>query len=232
MNRDLESLSEPEPTEFELRLLDAARGERPSAELSARMAQGLGLTLPAGASVLGAAKSGLAWWGGLGALAAVGGALLVWALWDKNPAQTAAPSAPVVSEAKLSEQSAPSPVNVSPPQSQAVAEVEAAKAAPAPAPPSARPAAATGGDLREEIRLIDAARSAVASRSYDQALSILRRYSSTYPSGTFGQEASVLRFEALDRSGQHGRAQVLARDFLSRHANSPLAERAERVANR
>jgi hypothetical protein len=88
------------------------------------------------------------------------------------------------------------------------------------------------GDLREEIRLIDAARAAVAARSSTQALSLLRRYSVSYPGGTFGQEAAVLRMEALEQSGQRDKARALARDFLSRHAGSPLAERVARVANR
>lgn len=239
MKPDLELPNWSEPTEFERRLLTAARGERPSAELSARMAAGLGLPVSgAGAangslppvkvgsvvrSVVGVGMVGVALFGG------------VWlAQRDGDP-----PDASKLSQPKVVQPAAPQTLPSEPGTVDAPTPSRAVTSDSAPEPtassaPSIPKASSAGalerGDLREEIRLIDAARGAVAARAYEQALSLLRRYSTTYPSGMFGQEASVLRFEALDRSGQHAHAKALAREFLGRHPNSPLAERAERVA--
>lgn len=218
-----------EPSEFERQLLEAARAERPSAELSARMADALGLPTPVNLSPpLQAAKGAVSAWIGLSALAILGGSVLLWALWPRHSAEPVAPTEPKV---QLVAQQAPPPQPLSAPALGDARSTEAAPLAPSSRPASkpSVPIASARGDLREEIRLIDAARAAVANHAADQALSLLQRYSATYPGGVFGQEASVLRMEALSQSGQQARAKTLAREFLARHPNSPLAERAERV---
>jgi hypothetical protein len=225
-------------SEFERRLLEAARAERPSSELSARMAHALGVPAPSAVTPpLQAAKGVFSGWVGFSALAIVAASALVWALWPRrSPAPLERPT--VVTEP--SSESAPResvPAPESARQVQTIAPVPSASVlSPAPSnrtsATTAKPgasASALRGDLREEIRLIDAARAAVTSHAPDQALTLLQRYTATYPTGVFGQEASVLRIEALNQSGQHARARALARDFLARHANSPLAERAERA---
>ena len=41
-----------------------------------------------------------------------------------------------------------------------------------------------------------------------------------------------MRIEAIDRSGEHERARVLARSFIAENPNSPLAQRLARLAAR
>ena len=97
--------------------------------------------------------------------------------------------------------------------------------APASAPTSA-------GDLRDQIALLDAVRAAVKGGSSERALVLLRRYDATYPGGAFRPEALALRIEALDQDGRHAEAQALARDFLARYPQSPVAARVARVAGK
>jgi outer membrane protein assembly factor BamD (BamD/ComL family) len=86
--------------------------------------------------------------------------------------------------------------------------------------------------LSEQLRLIDAARSAVAAGNASAASQALTAYSSKFPHGSFGQEASVLRIEAVDLQGNHAQAASLARAFLAQHPNSPHVSLVQRIANR
>jgi len=85
-------------------------------------------------------------------------------------------------------------------------------------------------DLREQMRLLDRARAALRAGEPRRALAELARYSERYPRGAFGQEATVLRVEALKQSGQDARAAALAREFVTRHADSPHVDRVSRIA--
>lgn len=85
-------------------------------------------------------------------------------------------------------------------------------------------------DLREEIDLMDQARSALRSGAPSRALSTLEQYRARFPHGSFGQEAAVLRIEALEASGNHSRSVAEAKGFLARNPNSPHAERLRRIA--
>jgi hypothetical protein len=235
-----------ERTEFERRLMDAASAERPSPELSARMAGALGIPMGPGAPPLPAAKltSGLLPAGVIAA--ALGGALGLWALLRP----TAEPSPqPAVHPAQAALKPAPREVEpAAAPHSPHIGVLEAPPApVPEPADKAARPApspvanASKGSgestpsversDLREEIRAIDAVRSALSGHDPALALSLLRAYSSKFKNGTFGQEATVLRVEALEQSGQHQKAQALSRDFQSKHPTSPLSERLSRQSS-
>jgi hypothetical protein len=80
-------------------------------------------------------------------------------------------------------------------------------------------------DLREEIALMDQARMALRLRAPDRALATLEQYRTRFPRGSFGQEAMVSRIEALAASGNRTRAMAEATEFLTRHPNSPHAER-------
>ena len=90
-------------------------------------------------------------------------------------------------------------------------------------------AAATPSDLRAEIALVDAARSAVSAGADDRALALLHRYDTSYRAGTFRPEAAALRIEALDHLGRTAQARTLAQRFIAAHPDSPLADRVARV---
>ena len=92
--------------------------------------------------------------------------------------------------------------------------------------------AVPAADLRDQIALIDAARSAVKSGATDRALTLLRRYDSSFPGGAFRPEALALRIETLDQAGRSAEARALARDFLARYPQSPVADRVARVAQK
>jgi hypothetical protein len=167
-------------------------------------------------------------------VAALGGAYGTWALLRPAPQlntqkHVTAPNGTAA---------APTPIPVIDSAPAAAAPTEAPRPAPAtsnaaavtPREGKSESAVSERGDLREEIRAIDAVRSALAAREPARALSLLRRYASHFPGGTFAQEATVLRIEALEQSGQHQRAQALSRDFQSKHPNSPLSERLQRLA--
>jgi len=91
--------------------------------------------------------------------------------------------------------------------------------------------AAPVADIREEIKLLDQARSAVRSGNNAQALRALSKYEQRFPRGQFRQEVQVLRMEALKQSGESERASALAKKFLAEHPNSPHVERVEHVGN-
>jgi TolA-binding protein len=216
-------LFEGEATEFERELLGAAANERPSPELIGSLEQALGIGA-AGANA--AAGAGLSF-SGYAALAALtmGGAAIGWVAL-RGPVAPApvelARTAPTA--AKPPAVAAPVATNPAP---RAVAASEPA-AAPKRAPAAAKSAAAD--ELRGEIRLIDAARSALRAGSPEQARQLLEKYAQRYPNGSFRQEAAVLRVEALERSGQRAKASSLARQFLEEHPESPHVERLERAA--
>ena len=85
-------------------------------------------------------------------------------------------------------------------------------------------------DLRDEIALVDAARTSLEAGAPERALVLLRRYAASYPAGTFRPEAAVLRIESLAATGRRDEARALARDFVARHPAGPLSERMARLA--
>lgn len=110
---------------------------------------------------------------------------------------------------------------------------EPADAAP-PAPtarraPAAPPAdkSAGKGSLPEEVAMVDAARRALGAGNAPLALEILDRHRQEHPRGLLGQEATLLRIEALAVSGQRSAARSLAASFLGRQPRSPHRKRIE-----
>jgi len=93
-------------------------------------------------------------------------------------------------------------------------------------------AADSTADLSEQLRLIDAARSAVAARNATAASAALSSYRARFPRGPFGQEAAVLQIETLDLQGNHALAASQARSFLARYPSSPHASVVRRIAER
>jgi hypothetical protein len=90
--------------------------------------------------------------------------------------------------------------------------------------PAPRPAAS----LPEEIEALDRARTALNVADPTQALRTLDEYDQVLHGTTLKAEATLLRIEALARSGQTAKASELARRFVASNPGSPLAERARR----
>lgn len=208
-------------TDFEHSLLSALRDEKPSPELVARMQQGLGLSTAATGTA--AAASSVGWVKvALVGLAAAGlaGVAYVGLRSAQSPVAVLPSVKPVPVKVEAPVTAEPKPVSV--------AELEVAQAED-PTPSRPRPVASVAPDLREEIRLLDQARSAVRAGEGSQALALLAKYARRYPRGQFRQEAQVLRVEALKQSGNQQAAVALGKKFVAAHPESPHVERVERV---
>lgn len=226
-------------TDLERRLLDAAGGERPSPELSERMAHALGLSgsafgvatsakVPAGAAAPKAAAglNGLAPWVGVGVVSVLVASAFVAtrALYMHPAGHDPSPTVGVpVTAASVSTPFAEVP-------STAVAPVESSENPAGPAIPQRGRAGASMGDLRAQIALVDAARSAVSSGSPSRALENLRQYQDRYPGGSFRPEAMAIKVEALVSLGRSAEARALAERFIAEYGSSSLADHVSRLA--
>jgi hypothetical protein len=229
-------------TDLERRLLDAASRELPSVELTQKMQQALGLSIAASAMTAAAAKSSAA----ATTTIATGAPAFAWPAISVGVLALAVTGAVVGLRSTANHQAAPRPVAPVPavvlgPPPVAPAPI-AAPSSPAPAArvferPASIPArahhhalaAATPGELRAEIALVDAARSAVSTGADDRGLVLLNRYDTSYRAGTFRPEVAALRIEALDHLGRTAQARTLAQRFIATHPDSPLADRVARV---
>jgi hypothetical protein len=95
----------------------------------------------------------------------------------------------------------------------------------APPPVASAPPPAT---LSEEVVALDRARSALNSGDPAGALRALDEYDQVLHGTRLAEEATLLRIEALSRSGRADVAANLARQFIQKNPGSPLAERARR----
>ena len=84
--------------------------------------------------------------------------------------------------------------------------------------------------LFEELRLIDAARSAAQRRDTGTVLSSLDRYDRSYPRGHFLPESLALRIETLSRVGDRAHARALAAQFRRDYPQHPLLTRVKVAA--
>jgi TolA-binding protein len=232
--RDPKRLLNGELTGFERLLLHTAANERLSPESRFRMRHALGL--PAIVATV-AVKAAALTWGQTALIAVVAAGLMgtsssslevrerpmVVNSVKAQPAK-AAPGAPRVREpARLQ----PSEVgtNDQPPAVGSPVKTSAKRRVASHAtPPPENPVSATS-EVREEIQLLDQARTAVRAEAPERALERLARYAERFPRGVFRQEAMVLRIEALRQRGDRGRAATLARQFLAEHPESPHAQR-------
>jgi hypothetical protein len=99
---------------------------------------------------------------------------------------------------------------------------------PTPATAVGRRAAAVRSqpDISLEIASLDGARTALRRGNAGGALAALDRYDAEFgKSGGLRVEATVLRIDALLRSGNRARATALANAFLARNPKSPYAAR-------
>lgn len=244
---DLKLLPGNEPTAFERQLLDAVAKESPSAEQRLRVREALGLpTVSLPPPPPAASKSALVKALAGGALA-ISAAAALWFLSSSTPSGAPrpqeAPPAPVAAVATAPQQPDPVPsvpiaelpLEAAPPVAGAAAATEKPVASSgARATPSQTPAASakTGSDLGDQLRLIEAARAAVAARKPAAAATAIADYRSRFPRGAFDQEASVLQIQTLDLQGNHARAAELAKGFLARYPKSPHVAVVRRIAER
>jgi hypothetical protein len=139
---------------------------------------------------------------------------------------TAEPSAPVVSVPERTVQRSAPARDVVPRKPLAPPPVASAPPPVASAPP--RPPAT----LSEEVTALDRARSALNGGDPAAALHALDDYDQVLHGTHLSEEATLLRIEALSRSGHADIAASLARQFIRTNPGSPLAERARGFAGK
>lgn len=172
-------------------------------------------------------------------------------VWEPEPAQKAAVSPrvaeiqPAVSASVVKSPDAPRvplavPEPAAPPSAVGRRHVRAAEPAftapvlrapvlpPPSEPPPAEPKPLDASSLEREMRLLDAARSALTRKDAGAALSTLARYRSEFARGSLAPEAQVLEVRALLQAGERARAsalgaRVIAADPAGRHADAVRA---------
>ena len=238
---DLKLVPPEQPTPFEQRLLDAVANEAPSAEQRLRVRAALGLPVvepvPVPVAPVGRRPLLLKAAGGLVVVSAAVVALFLAVGRKQNSADQPAPAPALVAQAPTAPLPAPSAApSIAPPEAEpsgAVGPLLDDRDNGASNKRSRKAAAAdSGADLSEQLRLIDAARSAVAAGNASAASAALTSYRKRFPRGPFGQEAAVLQIETLDLQGNHAQAAAQARSFLARHPNSPHVSVVQRIAGR
>ena len=84
--------------------------------------------------------------------------------------------------------------------------------------------------LSEEIRLIDEARSRLRAGDAQGSLETLTRYDQLVKrGGSMRAEATVVRIEAFQASGNAARATALGEHFLAKNPGSPYADYVRRI---
>jgi hypothetical protein len=204
--------------DFGERLFATARGEQPPAGARERMLQAvradhhgtLARGRPGRVSVL-----------FLGAAALAAGTLLLLRHHDAPTGISAEPASARVS-GSASSFSAPVVQTPSAPPIQSAPPVESAPPrAVTPAPVRSAPAS-----LADETSALELAESALAKGDAQSALKALDHYDRTLKGRELRDEATLLRIEALSRSGQKDAAAALAARFVAANPQSPLVDRA------
>lgn len=227
-------------SDFEVRLLRSAEDDAPPRDLKPKTLAALGIGV--GAAGIGAAataataakvalKTGILTWVGFG----VASGIVVLAATGLMPSPFASP---VAIETPAAKEAAPPRVAPRPVANPAQpAAIEAPAAIPDPpasaAPPSGKsaaaphlhPSAAPSSALTDEVAAVDAAREALAAGNAALAIQALDRHDRDFPNALLGPEVTVLRIEALAKSGDRAGASRLGAAFLAAHPRSPLANR-------
>jgi hypothetical protein len=187
-------------TDFERQLLASVMNERPSALLRSRMQRGLGLVGP-----LAWASNVKAMFSSLGSQATVGVAALGVVAAGTIGAMSLAP----ISDVALREPAMEGQVMAAPAQSvpseAAITEVVAPAALAQPGADVETVPAGASSQLRDEIALLDAARSALQQGSRKRALGSLNEYQERFPDGILEREARLLRRHATRQSARQRR---------------------------
>ncbi len=214
-------------------LLRSAKHDQPSSGAKDKTLVALGVAGGVGAAVTAtsstAAALGIAKWIGAGiaiGLITAGSAGLL-----QPPAEAPAPPASarhVAPPIRARIASAPreeAPREASPPDPSPSSSAEVVPARSAPRVEPSASAKAERPSLAEEVALLDRAREAVAAGDAGRALTALDEHTRRFPGGALGQEALVLRIEALSMRGDRAAATRLGESFLKSFPQSPLAPR-------
>lgn len=180
-------------TDFERQLLSSVMNERPSPLLRSRMQRGLGLVGP-----LAWASNVKAMFSSLGSQATVGVAALGVVAAGAIGAASLAPTSDIASssrEAVSESRVIAAPARAVPEAPPVLATSPAALEQPV-ADVETLPAAAGSSQLRDEIALLDAARSALQKGSRKRALESLVEYQERFPDGILERESRLLRRHA------------------------------------
>jgi hypothetical protein len=231
-------IDEPGTDPLEADLLRLARSEGPSGESRRRILAGLGVAVAAGtvtessaAASKGAARvasrSALKW-GIFGSV--VVGAAAVALLVGRHPAPNANPSPANPAVVAAPPAPVPSPALAAPEAPAGTADTaQVTKLEDLPTLPDSSATdsahAAAAPSLADEVLAIKSAKGALAAGNAAQSLRELDAYKVHFPHGRLAQEASVVRIEALLKSGNQAAANALADRFLAAHADSPYAAR-------
>jgi hypothetical protein len=241
--KDLSRLLEEQGTDpLEADLLRLARSEGPSGESRRRILAGLGVAVAAGTVSQSSAaatkttgvasRTGLKW--GIGSALGVGAGVAAFLLFSHHApkAEPAPVSAPVTAAAPTPD---PTPLaTLAAPNAAPSAQVTKLEDLPTLPDSSATDAshAVAAPSLADEVAAIKSAKSALASGNAAQSLRELDAYRSHFPHGRLTQEASVVRIEALLKSGNQAAANAAADRFLAAHADSPYAARVHSLIGR
>ena len=101
----------------------------------------------------------------------------------------------------------------------------AEKLAPRVRPTTSASTNATPASFDDELALVEAARTSLATGDAAGCLSQLDDYDRRIRAGVFEREVAVMRIEALLARGEAGRARTLGEAFLTRSPESPYANR-------
>jgi len=229
--KDPRRLLDEGATGFETRLLRSGRKDAPSEHNRRAIATALGVGSIFGASTIatGASASARAWLtmttanvvkvaGGV-----IAGAAAIYTGVEVLDAPAPPPAPAVVARAAPAKAPPPRAAEATlAPVEEKISEPPAKTAAiPAPAPERA------ADTLSLELQALDQARRALAAGDAALALTRLDDYARRFPKRTLGAEATVLRIEALTKSGNKALALRLGREFLNKQPNGPYARRVQ-----
>jgi outer membrane lipoprotein YfiO len=242
--KDLSRLLDEQGTdELEADLLRLARSEGPSGESRRRILTGLGVAVAAstvsqssaaasssGAGTVAVASHSALKWGIFGTVV-VGAAAVALLILGHHAPKPLTPANPVVLAAPAP---APAPAPAAAPQANGdSAQVTKLEDLPTLPDSSASDAAhAAAPSLADEVAAIKSAKTALASGNAADSLRQLDAYRVHFPHGRLSQEASVVRIEALLKSGNQATANAAADRFLAAHADSPYASRVHTLIGR
>jgi hypothetical protein len=227
-------------SERERALLRAGADERPSATSVRAAAHRLGLAPAVALISVGSAVKGLRWSSRMGYVLAptLGivslGLTALYRLSAPAPAVTSGVAATsVVAESPGHTTSA---TNAADPAAQQALASPAMNAPPpsmdspglTPAHP-AQPATVRRSGLKEQLALIERARSLEASGDAAAALRAVEDYERRFAGGVLGEEASFIRLQAVSALGDRGRAVALAQRFVAEHPTSVYVDGAKAI---
>jgi len=153
-------------------------------------------------------------------------ALSLRASHGRHIAPSAALSAPIAAPTSTNRAATPgAAIEVEAPDTASLATPKAPPHSPRPRPSTwhgqAAPPPLPTSTLNAQVALLDAARSAIASAAFPEALRLADRYRADFPNGELAPEAEVVAIEALVQSGEQQPAALRAARFFARYPGDP-----------